>query len=317
MDSNLPSTPATRILLYYLYTPLTAPQALAKAQQELCGKLNLTGRIIIAEEGINGTVGGSWDETAKYMEHMQAIPQFASMVFKESPGGPEHFPRLSVKVKREIAHLGLDPQKVTVHDGGTHLPPEQFHELLENRPKDLVVIDCRNDYESVIGTFEGAIKPDTKNFREFPAYVDAHAQQLQDKQVAMFCTGGVRCERATAYLKQKGIKNVFQLEGGIAKYAEAYPDGHFRGKLYVFDDRIAVPITEDVLTTCSLCATSCDDYTNCANPHCNKQFIVCPACVKTYKHTCSDQCKNYLSAGNAPPRKIWRGGRHKQTVTSE
>lgn len=303
-----------QILLYYLYTPLDKLKDIMRWQKELCSSLNLTGRIIIAHEGINGTLGGSLEETNLYITAMHNDARFKDIVFKKSAGCKEDFPRLQIKIKPEIVRLGIDSRELTAENGGEHLSPEQFHELLSNRPDNLVLIDCRNNYESAIGTFRGAVKPPTDNFRDFPAYVDSVMDSLEDKQVAMYCTGGVRCERASTYLKEKGIKTVYQLDGGIAKYVEKYPDGHFRGKLYVFDDRVALKINDDILSTCSQCSKPCDDYTDCGNPHCNKQYIVCAACITTGDRTCSSACTAYLAEHKAVPRKVWRSGPHKQAV---
>ena len=187
------------------------------------------------------------------------------------------FPKMEIKVKKEVVHLGIDPEALTINSGGDHLNPDQVHELLKNKPEDLVILDARNDYEWRIGKFENAITPEIKNFRELPEFIDENIDTFKDKQVLMYCTGGIRCERATAYLNEKNVaKKVLQIEGGIVRYCEKYPDGFFRGKNYVFDRRVAVKINDDILTHCDLCNATCDEYTNCINAECNEHYIHAP-----------------------------------------
>ena len=204
-----------KILLYYLYTTIKDPETMAAWQKELCLNFNLRGRIIIAHEGINGTVGGSVKEIKMYMKTMKTHSLFKEIDFKQSSGGAEHFPALCVKVREEIVTLGRNPRKITTHNTGTHLTPNQAHEMIAQGSDGLVLLDARNDYESRIGTFQGALLPPIKTFKEFPAYIDNNIEKLKNKNILMFCTGGVRCERATAYAKSKGIKKVYQIKGGI------------------------------------------------------------------------------------------------------
>lgn len=292
------------ILLYYKYVDIEHPESIKKWQLQLCKELGLTGRILLAHEGINGTVAGENEATEKYIQAMNEHPLFGGMDFKKSPGGAEVFPKLKVFVKNEIVHLGVDPKKVTVKDGGQHLTPEEVHELLSNKPDDLVVLDTRNNYESAVGGFTGQIAADIDHFRELPKYIDENLDTFKDKQVLMQCTGGVRCERATAYLAQKDVaKKIYQIEGGIVRYTEKYPDGHFRGKNYVFDKRITVKINDDILGSCYLCKKSCDDYYNCLNALCNKHYISCKSCFTEYQNCCSTTCKTKIADGTTKKRK--------------
>lgn len=292
-----------KILLFYKYVDIEYPKQVQKWLQKLCADLHLTGRIIVGHEGINATVGGSEKNTEIFKKAMEKDARFTGIDFKESEGGEHCFPRMRIVVKNEIVYLGLDPKKVTAHNGGKHLTPEETHNLIASKPDDLVILDARNDYEWRVGAFEGAIKPNIENFREFPKYVDDHLDEFKDKQVLMYCTGGVRCERATTYLKEKGIaKNVYQILGGIHRYAEQYPDGFFRGKNYVFDDRIAVRVNADVLSNCDLCQTPCDDYTNCLNAECNAHYIACPPCIQKYGNACSAKCQELLATKQVKPR---------------
>lgn len=293
-----------KILLYYKYVKLESPETTAKWQKRLCEKLGLTGRIIIATEGINGTVGGSEEATQAYIDTMNTHELFGGIDWKETPGDERYFPRIRVQIRKEIVNLGIDPEELTTADGGQHLTPKQVHELLNNKPDDLVIIDTRNDYETRIGTFTDALKPDNKHFREFPKYVDDHVDELKNKTVLMTCTGGIRCERASAYVNKKGVaKKVYQLEGGIHRYIEQFPDGHFRGSNYVFDGRISHKVNDDILSNCDSCNTPCDYYTNCLNAHCNKQFLGCPECLIKHQECCSKACTDLVNAGKVNIRK--------------
>ncbi len=292
------------ILLYYKYVTISEPEATAKWQARLCKKLGLTGRIIIAKEGINGTVGGSYEATQNYIAAMEEHFLFGEIDFKTAPGDENYFPRMRVVVKDEIVRMGVDTETVTVKDTGIHLTPAQTHELLNNAPENLVILDTRNNYESRVGTFRGSITPDIENFRDFPAYIDENLEKFKDKKVLMHCTGGVRCERATAYLKQKGVaEEIYQIAGGIHRYVEQFPDGHFRGSNYVFDGRITERINSDILSHCDLCKVPCDFYTNCINAQCNAQFLACEPCKEKYAQACSVECKELIEVGKTTVRK--------------
>lgn len=292
-----------KILLYYMYVPIQYPKRLLKWQKKICADLQLQGRILIGTEGINGTVGGEDEAIERYAAIMKAHELFADIDFKVSPGEASYFPRMEIKVRDEICSLGVPADELTVQDGGVHLAPEQVHALLSNQPDDLVILDTRNNFESRIGTFTGSITPDIKNFRQLPQFIDEHPELFENKQVLMHCTGGVRCERATAYLKRKGIaKEVFQMRGGIVCYTEKYPDGYFRGKNYVFDRRVAVRVNDDVLTACDLCKTSCDSYTNCINMNCNVQYVSCDGCLQKTNNTCSASCAQLVTEGKVNVR---------------
>lgn len=291
------------ILLFYKYIQIENPAAIQAWQKELCSKLGLTGRIILATEGINGTVGGNKEATDAYIQAMNQHPLFGNIDFKTAEGGAHAFPRMKITIKREIVHLGINPEDLTTQDTAQHLTPQQTHELFLNPPEDFIVLDGRNNYEAAVGKFVGAITPDIRYFRQFPGYIDENIDQFKDKTVFMYCTGGIRCERASAYLNKKGIaKKIYQVEGGIHRYVEQYPDGFFRGKNYVFDNRITVKVNDDVLSSCLNCTTPSDEYFNCLNALCNKHFTSCPNCLTKLSKTCSSRCQNLLQEKKAPQR---------------
>ena len=180
-----------KILLFYKYILLENPEAIATWQKELCASLELKGRILLGKEGINGTLGGSIEATDAYKKAMNEHEFFGDIDFKESRGGSEYFPRLRIAVRDEIVTLGIDTCELTPEQGGQHLTPDEVHELI-NTNKDLVIIDTRNDYESAVGTFRNALIPDITNFRDFPAWIESNLDKFKDKEVLMFCTGGIR-----------------------------------------------------------------------------------------------------------------------------
>lgn len=302
----------SKILLFYKYVTVSDPKRLMKSQRLLCEQLKLTGRILIAPEGINGTLGGTDHALEAYKSEMLQDPRFSDIDFKESSGSHLDFPRLRIAIRPEIVSLGLDPEKINAKDGGIHLTPEATHSLLEEQPEDLVILDARNNYESQIGTFKNSITPDIENFRDLPKFIDENLKTFEGKRVLMHCTGGIRCERASTYLKSKNVATqVYQIQGGIHRYIEKYPNGHFRGKLYVFDGRVAVKVNEDILGSCYTCQSSCDEYTNCINTLCNNQVILCAECIRNLKNCCSVDCLNLVENKKVTIRAIPKSTKQK------
>lgn len=283
-----------RVLLYYKYVPIDNTETFKEEHRTLCEQLGLRGRIIVAAEGINGTVSGTKAQTDAYVKALHADPRFADMPFKIDEATEHAFPKLKVKVKREIVNLNLsddiDPNILS----GKRLSPEQFYEALQD--DDCIVIDGRNDYEYDIGHFRGAIRPDVKTFREFPDWIRENLQPYKHKKVLTYCTGGIRCEKLSGLLLREGFTDVSQLDGGIVTYGK-HPEvqgKRYDGKCYVFDKRISVPVnqTEDVVVgKCYHCGKPEDRYVNCANPECHLQHICCDACERKYRRSCSDACR--------------------------
>ncbi len=288
------------ILLYYKYVSIENPQEFLEEHRALCQKLNLKGRIIIAHEGINGTVEGLDEDTKKYEEAVISDSRFSDMIFKRSEGTGEAFPKLSIKVRPEIVslHLGdddINPNELT----GTHLDPTELHNWYENGD-DFVVVDMRNDYEFEVGRFKNSIIPEgLENFRDLPNALPS-IEHLKDKKVVTVCTGGVRCEKASGFLIKKGFKDVYQLDGGMATYMQRHPAKHFHGKLYVFDNRIVVGDGVDdpnlIVGKCGLCKTPCERFVNCDNKKCNLHFICCENCSDEEGFSfCSEKCTEIFS----------------------
>ncbi|MEK7131506.1 MAG: rhodanese-related sulfurtransferase [Patescibacteria group bacterium] len=283
------------ILLYYKYTAIANPGEFCRTQKLLCEKLGLKGRIIIAPEGINGTVEGAPKNTQKYINETTSDPRFADMNFKRSPGTGNAFPKLSVKVRSEIvsAHLGNDDVNPAITTG-KYLSPEQLHDWIHGR-KEFYIIDMRNDYEQAVGFFKNSILPPLGHFRDLPKILPQLAH-LKNKTVVTVCTGGVRCEKASGFLVKHGFKDVYQLHNGIVSYMEKYPDEDFAGKLYVFDGRVTMAFSSpekehEIVGHCRKCHVPNENFVNCLLPTCHDHFICCANCLnKKGEPFCSWRC---------------------------
>lgn len=275
-------------------------------QKALCEKLNLKGRILISTHGINGTVGGDIEDLKAYAKATKSYGLFKGTVFKWSEGTRDHFPKLSVKVRDEIVSFGAaDELKVDekgVVGGGVHLKPEQVHKLVEERGEDVVFFDGRNAYEAQVGKFKNAIVPDVRTSKDFLKELDSDKyDEIKDKPVVTYCTGGIRCEILSSLMKNRGFKEVYQMDGGIVKYGEKYADdGLWEGSLYVFDDRMGVKFSDKAkdIGVCVHCGGKTSNYENCANKACNELVLICENC-KTDKDTCSEACADILAAQTA------------------
>ncbi|MCJ8011620.1 rhodanese-related sulfurtransferase [Paenibacillus sp. KQZ6P-2] len=292
-----------RILLYYKFVNIPDPEQFTAEHLQYCKDLGVKGRILIASEGINGTLSGTVEQTEKYMNDLKANPLFADTVFKIDESEGHAFKKIFVRHKQELVTFRFEEEIDPNVIGGKHLSPVEWHEMLQRN--DVVVIDGRNDYEYEIGHFRGAIRPDVKSSREFPEWIRNNLEQYKDKTVLTYCTGGVRCEKLTGFLIKEGFQDVSQLEGGIVTYGkDPEVKGHlWDGKCYVFDERISVPInrTEEdvVIAKCHHCGKTEDRYINCANPVCNKQHVCCTDCEEEHQSFCSDECREAVMAVKA------------------
>jgi UPF0176 protein len=276
-----------KILLYYKFTPITDPAAVVLWQKSLTGSLNLRGRILISKQGVNGTVGGDIDDLKQYVKATKQYAQFKDIVFKWSDGSREDFPRMSVKVRRELVGFQNSEDEFDVDDngvvgGGTHLKPNQVHELVERYGDDVVFFDGRNAHEAKIGKFKDAVVPNTNTSRDFIAELESDKyDDIKDKKVVTYCTGGVRCEVISAMMKKRGFKDVYQIDGGIVKYGEEYADdGLWEGHLRVFDNRMTVTFSDDAKTIgeCTHCGGKTSNFENCAFANCNDLVLICESC---------------------------------------
>lgn len=285
-----------KVILYYKFVPVADPVTTRNWQRELCKNLGLKGRIIVSKHGINGTLGGDIKQLRQYRKEMNEHPTFKGITYKWSEAEENPFPRLSVKVRDELVAFWkaeeLDVNDEGVVGGGTHLKPKQVHKLVEERGDDVVFFDGRNAYEAEIGKFKDAVVPNVKNTRDFAEELDSGKyDELKSKPVVTYCTGGIRCEVLSSMMKQRGFNEVYQIDGGIAKYGETYgDDGLWEGKLYVFDDRQVTEFSEKAedMGSCVHCGGNTSNFMNCANVSCNRLVLSCEGCFDNT--TCSDQC---------------------------
>lgn len=282
--------PMQKILLYYKFTPLSDPEAVKLWQKTLTDGLNLRGRILISQQGINGTVGGEMDDLKDYIKATKQHPGFKDIVFKWSDGAREDFPRMSVKHRRELVGFQNSDSEFDVDEngvvgGGTHLKPKQVHELIEQYGDDVIFFDGRNEHEAKIGKFKNAVVPNTNTSRDFITELESDKyDDIKDKKIVTYCTGGIRCEVISAMMKKRGFKDVYQIDGGIVKYGEAYgDDGLWEGALRVFDDRMTVNFSDHTKTIgeCTHCGGATSNFENCAFANCNDLVLICETCKET------------------------------------
>ncbi|MBS4215537.1 MULTISPECIES: oxygen-dependent tRNA uridine(34) hydroxylase TrhO [Neobacillus] len=283
-----------RVLLYYMYVPIENPEEFAALHLQFCKELGLKGRILVAAEGINGTVSGTVEQTEKYMEIMHQDERFADMVFKIDEEDEHAFKKMHVRHRPELVTLRLEDDINPNETTGKHLSPKEFYEAMQD--PETVVIDARNDYEFELGHFRGAVRPDITAFRELPDWIRENKQQFEGKKILTYCTGGIRCEKFSGWLVKEGFQDVGQLHGGIVTYGK---DPEVQGQLwdgqcYVFDGRISVPVNrvEHVIVGKDyFTGEPCERYVNCANPECNKQIICSEESEYKYLRGCTHECR--------------------------
>lgn len=287
------------VLLYYKLVPLKHAKKEVEYQREVCTALGLKGRILIGKDGINGTVGGSKESIKLYKAYMDQHGKFKNIDWKESTSEVDPFPKLRVRFRPEIITTD-DRNNFNLAARAKHVDRDTFHQWLVNG-EDLVLLDMRNDYEWQIGRFVGAVCPPMHNFYELKHHLDWYKEKFNGKKIVTYCTGGIRCEPATAMLLAHGFDadNIYQLDGGIVKYAEKYGnEGFYEGKCYVFDERIAVPVntseTAVIVGKCHHCSATEDTYRNCANKFCNLHFVACDSCNDEHRNTCSKECEEKI-----------------------
>lgn len=281
------------VLAFYQFCEIPEPEQLVSKWQRHLDQIDVRSRIYISHDGVNGQMSIAKSEYKSFDSWIREDERFASMDIKIHEDVEHVFPSCHVRYREQLAALD---EKIDRSLNGEYLTPQEWKEQLASRDENTLVLDVRNDYEWDLGHFDGAERPPCKTFREFPAY----AQSLKEKYdpekttVLMSCTGGIRCEVFSPYMKQLGFKNVYQLKGGVIKYGLEVGHEYWRGKLFVFDDRLAVPISpdnEEIISSCTHCCVTSDQFYNCANMDCNELFICCPVCAEKMHGCCSDTCK--------------------------
>jgi len=279
------------VLAFYKFVAVENPHEEVKTHKHFFNDRDITSRIYISEEGINGQMSGSKKDAMAYIDWMHSRELFHDVEFKLHYWHEQVFPRTTVKYRKQLVAIDKD---IDIEKTGIHLSPAEWTEMLATEEK--ILIDTRNDYEWKLGHFEGAELPECSTFREFDEYAD-NLEETVDKKtpVMMYCTGGIRCELYSALLKDKGFEKVYQLDGGIINYGLKEGTGKWKGKLFVFDDRLAIPICNkedhEIIGTCHHCQCSIEDYYNCANMDCNALYLSCRECLDKFQGCCHEECK--------------------------
>jgi len=274
---------------FYKYVPIEEADIFAVRHLKYCQRLGILGRIIVADEGINGQLSGTVSQCEHYMSDLISDPRFEGTDFKIDAVERLAFQKIHVRYKPEIVHSSLRHIDVSKRTG-KHLKASEFKEL-KNR-EDVVILDVRSNYEHHIGRFKGALTLDIENFRDFPDKLK-ELEAFKDKTVVTYCTGGIKCEKASAFLLEQGFKDVYQLDGGILKYAKEGGGEDFDGKCYVFDGRVVIDVNTvnpTLVSTCIHCGTPSARMVNCVNELCNEQFVLCEGCGWQWNGACSVAC---------------------------
>jgi UPF0176 protein len=295
---------------FYRYVNIPNPNELRDELFKAWTELNCFGRIYLAHEGINAQMSvpeTAWDE---FVTQLYALPYFANVEFKHAvDGNGKSFYKLIVKVREKVVADGIDDPTFDAANTGTYLDAQQFNKAIED--ENTIVVDMRNHYESEVGRFDRAFCPDADTFREELPLVIDHLKGQEDKKIVMYCTGGIRCEKASAYFKHKGFKDVNHLRGGIIQYAkeikEQQLESKFKGVNFVFDERIGERITEDVLSKCHQCGAPCDVHVNCKNDDCHLLFIQCAVCAEKMNGCCTPECVRIAALPIEEQRELRKG----------
>ena len=298
---------------FYQYAKIGNPQLFRDHLFLMWSKLDVVGRTYVATEGINAQIAVPTKSLIEFRESLYEIDFLNGIRLNYAVDDAEaEFPflKLKIKVRNKILADGLNDETFDVTNTGKHLNAKEFNEL--TNASDTLLIDFRNHYESEVGYFKGAIRPDVDTFRDSLPYIEETILKgNNDKNIVMYCTGGIRCEKASAYFKHKGFKNVHQLEGGIIKYAnDTKNDGienKFVGKNFVFDERRGERISDDIVSVCHQCGNPADTHTNCLNNACHLLFIQCDSCKKSLENCCSEDCQRVFNLPEEDQKELRKG----------
>lgn len=280
------------VLAYYYFNKILDPHLFIKEHKEYLSSKDAKGRIYINEEGINGQMSIHESQAEEYIQWLNSFEPLKDMEVKIHLFDEHAFAKMTIKYRDQLAALD---SKIDMKKTGEHVPPKKWREMLENKDPDTILVDVRNQYEWEVGHFEGALLPKLETFRDFKSYIQELKKQYDSKKtkVMMYCTGGIRCEMYSCLMKDEGFDQIYQLDGGVIQYGLKEGSSHWRGKLFVFDDRMVVPISSDkaeAIAKCHKCGCECDTYYNCANMDCNGLFISCDDCAAELKGCCSEKC---------------------------
>ncbi|MFB6246189.1 MAG: rhodanese-related sulfurtransferase [Candidatus Pacearchaeota archaeon] len=285
-----------KVASFYKFADVENPKKLVKEVRRFCESEGILGRVLISNEGINGSISGSFEQVENFEDFIQSHEKFSDLRFKETKCLEVPFNKLKVLHRNEIVAIKRD---VDLNKRSEYITPDEFLSLYDengNLREDVLLLDTRNDYEYNVGKFRGATHLNTKTFREFPEKLD-QIEDKKNKKVVIYCTGGIRCEKASALLKEKGFENVKQLEGGIIGFCQEYPDTVWDGRLFVFDKRLVTSMNQNKdhpITACEYCGKASDLYKNCRNYDCDRLSVLCRECRYALNGACSEECYNVL-----------------------
>ena len=316
-EQLLQSDEARTTISFYKYAAIKNPQIFRDHLYTTWDKLSLFGRVHVAKEGINAQISIPTQHLNAFVAALKDITflENVRLNFAVEDNG-KSFYKLVIKVREKILADGLEDQSFDSSNKGQHLHAKEWNQLMED--PNSILIDMRNHYESEVGYFDGAIAPNVDTFASSLGVIDKMMKEHKDKNIMMYCTGGIRCEKASAWYKHKGYKNVYQLEGGIIKYAHEVQDeeldNKFRGKNFVFDERLGEAIGQEVIAQCHQCGKACDTHVNCKNVACNLLFIQCEDCAKEHKNTCSDDCQSVVKLPEEKQKELRKGKKVGQNI---
>lgn len=297
-------------LSFYRYVTIENPLAFRDQIYQEWSELGLLGRVYLAAEGVNAQISVPTHQMEAFRENLDRHPEFKDMFLNIALEHNDSFIKLCIKVKKVILADGIPEGEFDLSNPGKHLSALEVNELIDSGA---TVIDMRNHYESRIGKFEGAIVPDCDTFEEEVPMVLEMLEGKEDENILLYCTGGIRCEKVSSYYKKKGFKNVHQIKGGIINYAQQCKTlgipSKFKGANFVFDERMAERITDDVLAECDQCESTCDTYTNCKNAACNLLFIQCPSCKERMEGACTPECLDIVRLPEAEKKAYYAAQR--------
>jgi len=279
------------IILFYKFTPIEDPEEFSKQHLKYCKQMGLLGKVLVAKEGINGSLSGSKDQIESYKDYLKLLQHFSDVSFKKELSTFHPFKKMVVRVKKEIIRMDHD---LDLDKTGKYITPKELIELYSG-DEQFIVLDTRNNYESEVGRFKGAITLDIDSFRDFPKALEA-LKDKKNKKIITYCTGGIRCEKATAYMVAQGFEDVYQLKDGILNFCKEYPNTLWEGKCFVFDQRLLSHVDPDskIISNCSVCEDKSDRYVNCKYPDCDDLIVLCEKCGDRLNECCSEECsENY------------------------
>lgn len=295
---------------FYKYHQIVEPKTFRDELYVLLDSIGVMGRIYIAHEGINAQISLPKNNFETFKEKLYSVSFLNGIRLNVAvDDNGKSFFKLKIQVRKKIVADGLDDASFDVTQTGVHVNAADFNKLAAD--ENTIIIDMRNHYESEVGHFKGAVLPDVDTFREELQVAEDLLRDNKDKNLLMYCTGGIRCEKASAWMKHKGFKNVFQLNGGIIEYTrqvkEQGLENKFIGKNFVFDERLGERISDDIVSVCHQCGTACDTHTNCKNDGCHLLFLQCEQCAATYNGCCSNECKEVIALPAEAQKELRKG----------